>query len=90
MNDTCEVTCDEDEGGVDDGKGGAYKVGEVSGSVRMMNAEMKIGKLNDPNHGIRLCFWLYDCFSGRTVYAARNDDGGEKEVHGDATCSVLG
>jgi len=51
MNDcTCEVTGDEDEGGVDDGKSVTHKIGEIMGSVWMMNAEMKIGKLNNPNN----------------------------------------
>lgn len=47
---TSEVAGDEDEGGVDDGKCGSHKVVEVECSVWIVNAEMKIGKLNNPNH----------------------------------------
>jgi hypothetical protein len=48
--DTCEVTGDKDKGRVNDGKSGTHKIVEVLGSVWMMNAEMKIGKLNNPNN----------------------------------------
>lgn len=53
---TSEVASDEDEGGVDEGESGPHKFREIAGTVWMVNAEMKIGKLNHPNHRIWASF----------------------------------
>lgn len=47
---TCEITSDENERRVNEGKKRGDQVGEINSSIRVMNTEMKIRELNYPNN----------------------------------------
>lgn len=57
---TCEITSNEDQRGFDHRKSRTYKFLEVKSSFWVVNTEMKIRKLNHPNHRLWASIHIYN------------------------------